>query len=74
MSRNLSTLSRFSEKYEDAGFTVPSLRWLRYREEENGFASAFKSVGGRVLIDEDEFFRIIDRQNGRDNEGGGGVG
>jgi hypothetical protein len=40
------------------------LRHLIFNEHTNGFASAFKRVGRRVLIDEAEFFRCIERQNG----------
>ena len=40
------------------------LRHLRFHCETNGFASAFKRVGRRVLIDEAEFFACVDRQNG----------
>ena len=39
------------------------LRHLIFHEKTNGFASAFKRVGRRVLIDEREFFRIVDKQN-----------
>lgn len=39
------------------------LRHLVFHEKTNGFASAFKRVGRRVLVDEMEFFRIIERQN-----------
>ena len=39
------------------------LRHLIFNEKTNGFASAFKRVGRRVLIDEAEFFACVDRQN-----------
>lgn len=39
------------------------------RSNNNGFASAFKRVGRRVLIDEAEFFACVDRQNGGHNHG-----
>ncbi len=39
------------------------LRHLIFNEKTNGFASAFKRVGRRVLVDEREFFRIVDEQN-----------
>jgi hypothetical protein len=39
------------------------LRHLIFNEKSNGFASAFKRVGRRVLIDETEFFACVDRQN-----------
>ncbi len=40
------------------------LRHLIFHEKTNGFASAFKRVGRRVLIDEAEFFRCVQKQNG----------
>jgi len=39
------------------------LRHLIFNEKTNGFASAFKRVGRRVLIDEAEFFACIEREN-----------
>jgi hypothetical protein len=40
------------------------LRHMIFNRETNGFASAFKKVGRRVLIDEAEFFACIERKNG----------
>ena len=42
--------------------TEKSLRQLIFYENTNGFASAFKRVGRRVLIDEAEFFKCVDNQ------------
>ncbi len=39
------------------------LRHLIFNEKTNGFASAFKRVGRRVLIDENAFFACVDKQN-----------
>ncbi len=39
------------------------LRHLIFNEKTNGFASAFKRVGRRVLIDEAEFFACVERNN-----------
>lgn len=39
------------------------LRHLIFHAETNGFASAFKRVGRRVLVDEAEFFQCVERQN-----------
>jgi hypothetical protein len=39
------------------------LRHLIFNEKTNGFASAFKRVGRRVLIDEAEFLACVDKQN-----------
>jgi hypothetical protein len=40
------------------------LRHMIFYKETNGFATAFKKVGRRVLIDETEFFACIKRKNG----------
>ena len=39
------------------------LRHLIFNEKSNGFATAFKRVGRRVLIDEAEFFACVNNQN-----------
>ena len=39
------------------------LRHLIFNAKTNGFSPAFKKVGRRVLIDEQEFFACIERQN-----------
>lgn len=41
------------------------LRHLVFHENTNGFATAFKRVGRRVLIDENEFFACVNRANGQ---------
>jgi hypothetical protein len=40
------------------------IRHLRFHSNTNGFEAVFKKVGGRVLIDEQEFFRCVERLNG----------
>ena len=63
MSRHLSTIQQFHEKYpwkSEAG-----LRWQRFNCDTNGFDHAFITIGRRVLIDEDEYFAAVARQNGR---------
>lgn len=39
------------------------LRHLIFHAETNGFKSAFLRVGRRVLVDENEFFNCVERQN-----------
>jgi hypothetical protein len=39
------------------------LRHLIFNAQTNGFVSAFKRVGRRVLVDEAEFFRCVDANN-----------
>lgn len=41
------------------------MRHLRFHCESNGFKTAFKKIGARVLVDEQEFFRCIERANGQ---------
>lgn len=45
--------------------TTSGLRHLRFYCENNGFKTAFKKVGSRVLVDEAEFFRCVERVNGQ---------
>ena len=47
---------------------IGGLRHLIFHEKTNGFASAFKRVGRRVLVDEKEFFRVVDEKNGGGSE------
>ena len=44
---------------------IGGLRHLIYNSSSNGFTTAFKRVGRRVLIDENEFFACVERQNKR---------
>lgn len=39
------------------------LRHMVFNQKTNGFDSAFKRVGRRVLIDEAEFFKCVERMN-----------
>lgn len=42
---------------------IGGLRHLIFFAETNGFKTAFKRAGRRVLVDEAEFFRCVERQN-----------
>ena len=42
--------------------TVSALRHLRFHCRDNGFAAAFVTVRGRVLVDEAKFFEICREQ------------
>ncbi len=44
--------------------TAAGLRHLIFNEATNGFGTAFKRIGRRVLVDEAEFFRCVERQQG----------
>ena len=60
--RSLFTLRNFASKHPGA-FTEPSLRWLAFNRDHNGFADAFIKVGRRIFVDENRFFDAIDGQN-----------
>ena len=62
--RRLMTILQF--KAEHPWATEGGLRWQRYNCESNGFQKAFISIGSKLLIDESEYFRCVDRQNGLD--------
>lgn len=44
------------------------LRHLVFYANTNGFASAFKRVGRRVLVDEAQFFRVVAAMNASDKK------
>ncbi|WAK02788.1 hypothetical protein [Methylobacter sp. YRD-M1] len=44
---------------------IGGLRHLIFNADTNGFASAFKRVGRRVLVDESAFFSCVEAQNQR---------
>ena len=67
MKHHLLTFRQFAEKYP--AFPEGSLRWLRFKSQYNGFGRAFVGVGRRVLVDVDEFFAVIERQNARSAAG-----
>lgn len=49
------TFAATATKFRSAGFTEPSLRWLRFNGDENGFNDCVVSVGRKLLIDEPKF-------------------
>lgn len=59
----LLTVRQFSEKHP--AFPQGGLRALRFNQDTNGFAPAFKTVGRKVLIDEARFFEIVNQQNAK---------
>lgn len=63
----LLTFRQFADRHP--AFSESSLRWTRFNEDRQGFATAFVTVASRrVLIWEKEFFRVIARQNCLDGE------
>ena len=58
----LLTFKQFAARHP--AFPEGSIRWMRFMQDKNGFASAFKAIGeNRVLIDERRWFEIIEEQN-----------
>lgn len=43
--------------------SVAGLRWLIFHAKSNGFDGVVKRAGGRVLIDENAFFKWVETQN-----------
>ena len=44
------------------------MRYLRFHQEELGFTSAFVKFNKRILVDEQEFFRILRSQQGESSK------
>lgn len=60
-SRPLSTVRQFSAK--NPAFPEGGLRYLIFHADKNGFDRCIRRIGRKVLIDEIEFFRWVDKQN-----------
>lgn len=60
-SRRIIQATRWNE-YHDWP-PIGGLRHLAFFAKTNGFAKAFLKVGRRLLIDEEEFFRVIQEKN-----------
>jgi len=60
--RNLIPLSEWHKHHPWP--PIGGLRHLVFNAKTNGFDRVIRKVGGRVLIDEGEFFAWVDRQNG----------
>lgn len=61
MTMNLLTIKQFSEEHK--AFTVGALRKLIFNSESNGLKKALKRIGGRVYINEPDFFAWVDEIN-----------
>jgi hypothetical protein len=48
--------------------TVSGMRYLRFHQKELGYTSAFVRLNKRILVDEQEFFRILRSQQGEPNK------
>lgn len=58
----LLTINNFVEEHKSFA-SNGGIRHLIFHSENNGFKSAFKKIGSRVLIDEREFFECVERNN-----------
>ncbi len=58
----LLTINNFVEEHKSFA-SHGGIRHLIFHSESNGFKSAFKRLGSRVLIDENEFFRCVNKVN-----------
>ena len=56
--KSFLTVKDFSTKHPL--WTQASLRWLIFNRQSNGFASVFRKVGRKVMIDEAAFFEKIE--------------
>ena len=75
--RSLYSIGEFCRR--NPGFSEKQLRWIRFRSESyyrtlggkevsldpNGYRDAFVKIAGRVYVDEDRFFQIVDEQNAK---------
>lgn len=60
-TRSLLTVPQLVKKHP--AFKNGGIRDLIFKEHENGFHKVVKRIGGKILIDEDLFFKWIDEIN-----------
>ena len=60
----LLTIKNFVEEHKSFA-SHGGIRHLIFQshDNKNGFKTAFKRIGARVLIDENEFFKCVERMN-----------
>lgn len=51
--KRFSTVRQMAELYP--AFSEYSIRWLIYNEKTNGFSVCVRRIGGKIVIDLDEF-------------------
>lgn len=61
MQTELLTVKQFSQKHQ--AFTIGGLRALIFNADKNGFKKVIRRIGGRVLINESDFFNWIEEIN-----------
>jgi len=67
-SRRLIPAAQWNDHHEWP--PIGGLRHLIFHAKSNGFDRVVRRVGGRVLIDEAQFFRWVDEQNNSNENGG----
>ena len=63
LAPRLFTIEQFVQRHPWA--SGGGVRWQRFNCKTNGFQSAFLTIGRKVLVDEDEYFRCVDQLNDR---------
>lgn len=58
----LLTINNFAEEHKSFA-TRGGLRHIVFHSQKNGFKTAIKRIGSRVLIDENEFFKCVNEIN-----------
>ena len=62
LSTRLLTINNFVEEHKSFA-TTGGLRHIVFNADKMGFKTAIKRIGARVLIDENEFFKCVERMN-----------
>jgi hypothetical protein len=57
---SFSTVKQASQKYP--AFSENSLRWIIFNSKTNGATAFIRKVGGKVLINDEEFCKWVDGQ------------
>lgn len=58
----LLTIKNFVEEHKSFA-TIGGLRHIVFNADKMGFKTAIKRIGARVLIDENEFFKCVEKIN-----------
>ncbi len=62
----LLSVNQFAEK--NPAFTKGCLRALIFNAEKNGFNKVIRRIGGRIFINQQDFFKWVDEINGVHNK------
>lgn len=61
-SKNFMTVKQVAEKYP--AFPQGGLRFMIFHADKNGFDRCLRRVGRKVLVEEGEFLRWVDKNGG----------